>query len=138
MSKPYTGGCACRAIRYEVTGEPIVNVDCQCRQCQRSSGGGHTSNMTFRGAAVKLSGEASRWQVTGEGGTVKSNAFCPTCGSPVYMTFPDMPDIFIVRPASLDEPERYSPQLVTWTDAAQPWDRIDPALPSFPKMPPAG
>src|SRR5690606_25346164 len=69
MSKPYTGGCACGAIRYEVSGEPIVMVDCQCRQCQRSSGGGHTSNMTFSGAEVKLSGEASRFEATGEGGT---------------------------------------------------------------------
>ena len=138
MSKPYTGGCACGAIRYEVSGEPMVMVDCQCRQCQRTSGGGHTSNMTFQGAEVKLTGEASRFETTGDGGTVKSSAFCPVCGSPVYMTFPAMPDIFIVRPASLDEPDRYRPQLVTWTAAAQHWDRVDPAVQAFDRMPPAG
>ena len=41
MSEAYTGGCGCGAIRYEITGEPIVQNDCQCRDCQRKSGTGH-------------------------------------------------------------------------------------------------
>ena len=41
MSKAFTGGCACGAIRYEITAEPIGMNDCQCRQCQRKSGTGH-------------------------------------------------------------------------------------------------
>ena len=138
MSKPYTGGCACGAVRYEITGEPIVMVDCQCRQCQFESGTGRASHVTFKAAEVKLSGEASHWDMVGDGGTRKRRAFCPTCGAPVYMTFPDASDIFIVKPASLDDPSRYKPQMVTWTAAAQPWDRLDPTLPAFGKMPPAG
>jgi hypothetical protein len=137
MSRTYTGGCACGAIRYEISGEPIVMVDCQCRQCRRATGGGHGSYLTFSGAEVKLTGEASRFEATGDGGTVKSSGFCPACGSPVFMTFPANPDIFVVRPASLDDPAGYRPQFVTWTAAAQAWDRVDPALPSFDRMPPA-
>ena len=38
MSDPYTGGCACGAISYSVSGDPVAMVDCQCRQCQRDSG----------------------------------------------------------------------------------------------------
>jgi hypothetical protein len=41
MSETYTGGCACGAIRYEISAEPVVMNDCQCRQCQRESGTGH-------------------------------------------------------------------------------------------------
>ena len=40
MSKPYTGGCACGAIRYEISAEPIAMNDCQCRDCQSTSGTG--------------------------------------------------------------------------------------------------
>ena len=43
MSKPYTGGCACGAIRYEIPSEPLVMTDCQCRDCQQRSGTGHGS-----------------------------------------------------------------------------------------------
>lgn len=136
MNKPYAGGCTCGAIRYEVVGEPVTSGDCQCRQCQRQSGTGHSSYLTFVGATVGLSGEPSHWRYVGDGGTVKSCAFCPTCGAPLYITFPDMPDVFVIRAASLDEPSRYKPDSVLWTAAAQPWDHIDPALRKFEKMPP--
>ncbi len=136
MSKPYTGGCACGAIRYEISGEPIVMVDCQCRQCQQESGTGHASHLTFKGAGVTVSGQATLWTMAGDGGTVKSRAFCPTCGAPVYMAFPAMPDIFIVKPASLDEPARYKPQMVLFTSSGHAWDHVDPVIPHFPKMPP--
>ena len=136
MSNTFTGGCACRAIRYEIRGEPAVMLDCQCRQCQRDSGTGHQSHLTFVAVDVKIEGAASHWNSVGDGGTVKERAFCPLCGSAVYMTFPDMPEVFIVTPSSLDDPERYSPQMITWTAAAQTWDRVDPSLPRFEKMPP--
>jgi hypothetical protein len=136
MSQPYTGGCACGAIRYDIAAEPMMMSDCQCSQCQRQSGTGHSSYLNFPRAAVTLKGEARAWEVTGEGGTVKSCAFCPTCGSPVYMTFPAMPDLFIVRAGSLDDPGRYQPQMIFWTAAGHAWDRTDPALPKFEKLPP--
>ena len=135
MSKSFTGGCACGAIRYEVSGDPMMS-DCRCRQCQHESGTGHTSNLTFMGATVKVEGKASSWNTVGEGGTAKSSTFCPTCGSPVYMTFPDMPDIFLIRAGSLDDPDQYNPQMVLWTTRSRAWDQIDKALPKFDKMPP--
>ena len=136
MTEPYTGGCACGAIRYKVSAEPAVMVECQCRQCQRDSGTGHQSHLTFVAAPVEVWGEASRWERVGDGGTRKSRAFCPTCGAPVYLTFPDMPEVFIPTAASLDDPGRYQPQIATWAAAAQPWDHLDPGIAKFERMPP--
>lgn len=137
MSKPYTGGCACGAIRYEIAGEPLVCVDCQCRDCSRESGTGHASHLVFLRANVNLSGRASLWDMTADSGNIKTRAFCPTCGSPVYMTFAANPAILTVRAASLDDPHLYRPQMVTYHDSSYAWDQIDPALPVFAKMPPA-
>ena len=137
MNKPYTGGCACGAIHYEISAEPLVMNDCQCRDCQRKSGTGHGSYLTFADRkTVKLEGQARHWDIVGDSGGVKTRAFCPTCGSPVYMTFKSMPDLFTVHAGSLDEPGRYKPQLVTYTVSGHAWDHIDPALPKFEKMPP--
>jgi len=137
MSEAYGGGCACGAIRYEISGEPMVSNDCQCRDCQRRSGTGHGSYLTFPSRAqVKLTGEAKQWDVVGDSGNVKTHAFCPTCGSPVYLTFAAAPDFFTVHAASLDDPRRYKPQMVTYRVRGHALDFIDPDVPKFDKMPP--
>ena len=136
MSQAYTGGCACGAIRYEIDGEPIFMNECQCRDCQRKSGTGHGSYLTFPANGVKLGGEATRWDIVADSGNVKTRAFCPTCGSPVYMTFAAMPGVFTVHAASLDDPGRYRPQAVTYAARGHAWDHLDPAIPTFETMPP--
>ncbi|MES2056880.1 MAG: GFA family protein [Pseudomonadota bacterium] len=137
MSEPYTGGCACGAIRYDISAEPLVSNHCQCRDCQRKSGTGHGSYMTFaQRRDVTLAGDATHWEIVGASGNVKTRSFCPTCGSPVYLTFAAMPDLFTIHAASLDDPGRYVPQIVTYTSSGHAWDRLDPALPTFDKMPP--
>lgn len=137
MNKPYTGGCACGALRYEISGEPLVSVECQCRDCSRESGTGHGSHLVFLRTGVNLSGKASLWDMTADSGNIKTRGFCPTCGSPVYMTFAAKPEIFSVRAASLDDPSRYSPQLITYRARGYAWDKIDPTLTAFEKMPTA-
>ena len=135
MQKTYSGGCACGAIRYEITGEPVAMLDCQCRQCQRDSGTGHQSHLQFVGAQMTSVGAASNWQSIGDGGTVKRRGFCPTCGSPVFLTFPAMPEVLIVTPSSLDDPAIFGPTHVTWSSSGHAWDHLNPALPQFDKMP---
>jgi len=137
MSKPYMGGCACGAIRYQISGQPVFMNDCLCRDCQRRSGTGHGSYLTFTGRKdVKLQGEARHWGLAGDSGNIKTHAFCPTCGSPVYLTFAAMPDLFTVHAASLDDPDRFTPQVVTYGVRGQRWDHVDPTLPRFDRMPP--
>jgi hypothetical protein len=136
MSHAYTGGCACGAIRYEISGEPIFQNDCQCRDCQHKSGTGHGSYLTFPKAGVKQTGEAKLWDIVADSGKTNSRAFCPTCGSPVYILFRASPDVFTIHAASLDDPNRYQPQAVTYTSRGHEWDRLDPTLMKFEKMPP--
>lgn len=136
MSKTYAGGCACGAIRYEIAAEPIFSNDCQCRDCQQTSGTGHGSYLSFPGRKdVKLEGNAATWKMVADNGNVKTRAFCPTCGAPVYMTFSDAPDVFTIHAASLDDASRYHPQAVTYTVRGHAWDHLDPALPKFERMP---
>lgn len=135
MSEPYTGGCACGAVRYEIPGEPVLMHDCQCLDCQRESGTGHGSHLTFLRTGVKVEGEARHWVMVADSGNVKTRSFCPTCGSPVYLTSVNNPDFFSVRAASLDDPGRYKPQLVAYRTRGHAWDHLDPALPTFDEMP---
>lgn len=136
MTKSYIGGCACGAIRYEATGTPLVELHCQCLDCQKRSGTGHSSYLTFaEGAEVAVMGAARTWRVAGDSGADKHHAFCPTCGTPVYLTFPARPDLIAIHAASLDDPSQFSPQMVTYGARAWPWDTMDSALRTFERMP---
>lgn len=136
MTTPYTGGCSCGALRYEITAEPFQQNDCQCRQCQVESGTGHASYLAFPRTAAQLAGAPSKYEFVGDGGTVKTRCFCAACGTPVWLTFPQMPDLIAVRAGTLDDPSRFQSQFVLWTAAGQGWDRLDPGLAKFERMPP--
>ena len=139
MSNAFSGGCACGAIRYEISAEPVFTNHCQCRDCQQTSGAGHGSYLTFPSRkAVKLTGKATHWDKVADSGNVKTRGFCPSCGTPVYLTFAAMPELFTIHAASLDDPTRFKPQVVTYRVRGYDWDHVNPTLPAFDKMPPAG
>lgn len=136
MTMAYSGGCACGEIRYEIRCDPIVQSHCQCRHCQQRSGTGHGSYLVFTGRGeAQITGQPSTWRLAGDSGAEKIHAFCPTCGSPVFLTFVAMPDLIAVHAASLDEPGRFAPQMVTYGISGHGWDTIDPALTIHPRMP---
>ena len=137
-SNPYTGGCACGAVRYSTSQAPVFQNHCQCRDCQRRSGTGHGSWLTFAARAdMTITGEATEWQVAGDSGNIKMHAFCPVCGTSVYLRFAAMPELISVPAGSLDAPERFAPQALTYQVRAQPWDAITPGLQTFERMPTA-
>lgn len=136
MAEPYTGGCACGAIRYEASGEPVFQNHCQCRDCRARSGTGHSSFLTFaQRTEIKITGNTAAWSVAGDSGNEKVHAFCPTCGAPVYLTFSAMPDFVAIHAGSLDEPARFNPQAVTYSARRCAWDIMDPSLQQFEQMP---
>jgi hypothetical protein len=84
---------------------------------------------------MRITGSTSHWELAGDSGNLKSHAFCPVCGTQVYLTFAAMPDFIAVPATSLDDPSRFEPQVLTYGVSALPWDRIDPSLKAFERMP---
>ncbi|WP_018701177.1 GFA family protein [Amorphus coralli] len=137
MSMTYSGGCACGAVRYETASAPIFQNHCQCRDCQHASGTGHASYLTFPDRSfVTISGKVITWTTIADSGHEKTHAFCPVCGSPVYLTLAVMPDVLAVHAASLDDPGRFQPEAVTYAGRGLPWDTLDPSLQTFETVPP--
>jgi hypothetical protein len=87
-------------------------------------------------AAVKITGEVKWFDVKADSGNMASRGFCPNCGSPLFGKPSGMPSpILGLRVASLDDPSQYPPGMDIYTDSAQAWDYMNPALPKVPKMP---
>ena len=136
MTSPYTGGCACGAVRYQTPHAPVFQNHCQCRDCQRRSGTGHGSWLTFPARSeMALTGTVTEWLVAADSGNTKIHGFCPVCGTPVSLRFAAMPELIAVPAGSLDEPSRFTPQVLTYRARAPAWDTVDQSLPAFERMP---
>ncbi len=131
----YAGGCACGAIRYETSAEPLLAANCHCTDCQHASGTGMVSVLMFPKEGFSQEGEATYHEVTADSGRWIKRGFCANCGSPVLTLAEMAPDGIIVKAGSLDDPSLYQPGMHIYTSSAQPWDAIHDDLTKFPKMP---
>jgi len=136
---PFSGGCACGAIRYESKAEPVLMLHCHCRDCQRASGGPYSSYVIVPADAFKiLQGSPHFHASPSEAGGKTHRGFCSDCGSPVVVKTDSAPDIMAIRTASLDDPSWFNSQMDVWISDAHPWDQMNPALPKFERYPPSG
>ena len=128
-----TGGCACGAIRYAGTAEPLLALNCHCRACQRASGAAFAAIIRLPAAAFTVTKGAPKfYTVPGDSGNRVSRGFCPECGSPLFSRLSGLPDVVGVRVGSLDDPSCYRPTMDMFVARAQPWDHMNPELPKFP------
>jgi len=138
MSKTISGGCLCGAVRYETAAEPMVAGHCQCLDCRKSSGSGHCSHLGVPEAGLTVTGALTGYDKPADSGNVVTRKFCPACGAAVLSTNSGMAGMVFLRASSLDDPEVFQPQAVVYASRGPSWDTLDPALPSFPEMPPQG
>ena len=75
--------------------------------------------------------------MTADSGNTIRRGFCANCGAPVTGATTGLPDVTMISVGSLDDPSVFKPEFVCYAIRGHAWDLIDPALPSFPKMPPA-
>ncbi len=135
MDHPYSGGCACGAIRYSCAAGPAFSWNCHCRDCQRASGTAFCAVLYVPRAALSIAGQATYYEVRAESGRRVSRGFCPTCGSPLFIQADLVPDLQGLWAASLDQPARFEPQVDVWASRRQPWDAMTPTLPKIAEAP---
>lgn len=136
MAVEFEGGCLCGAVRYQSAADPVVVGHCHCDDCRRSSGSGHCTHLGVPKPAFSVTGKVTIFEKPADSGNIVGRAFCPACGAAVYSVNSSLPDLMFVRASSLDDLEICKPQLVVYASRAASWDHMDPALPSFPEMPP--
>lgn len=136
MSKSFQGCCLCGAVHYECSADPLMSGHCQCVDCRKSSGTGHSSHLAVPRPSVTISGDVAVYDKAADSGHIVSRAFCPRCGSPIYSLNDAMPDLIFLRASSLDDLEVFRPQMIVYASRGASWDTFDANLPRFDKMPP--
>jgi hypothetical protein len=120
-----TGGCMCRAVRYELKSEPFDCGWCHCRTCQLNSG---APAMAF--ASVKQGDwVATRGQASIR--TIRSSSFghrssCGECGTPLYVRVDHQPETIDFSIVTLDEPDTVRPEFhIFWSSKIDWFDPGD-------------
>jgi hypothetical protein len=135
MTAPFSGGCACRAIRYVCSSAPVAMLNCHCADCQRSSGAPFASGVIVRVSDVAISGTANMHSVRASSGSLVSREFCSECGSPLFTRGEAAPEVMSIRFSTLDNSSEFEPALDIWTSSAQPWVCLSQRIPHFPHSP---
>ena len=83
MNVPFTGGCACGAIRYRCSGAPRYMGNCHCRDCRQATGSAYFPCVLVQESEFTLeSGEPSWFERPADKGHPMHRGFCAACGSP--------------------------------------------------------
>jgi len=131
-----TGGCLCKAVRYEISSDPVATRVCWCRDCQYWAAGNGTVNVIFNKDSMKLTGTLTDYTSGAASGSHMHRSFCAKCGTPVLSEAEERPTMVIVRAGTLDDPEVAKPGGTIWVKSAPTWACINETLPRFDAQPP--
>jgi len=129
------GGCTCRAVRYRLRRAPMIVHCCHCRWCQRETGSAFVLNALIESEAVELTAEPPELVATpSNSGKGQLIARCPVCRVAVWSHYGGMGDILsFVRVGTLDEPDRFPPDVHIYTESKQPWVMLPAGARAFPQ-----
>ena len=130
MGSHLEGGCACGAVRYRLTAEPIIVHCCHCLNCQRQTGSAFVINVLVETDRVELlAGEPVPVPVPRtEGEQVVWR--CPDCQVAVYSEY-STPAVRFVRAGTLDDPAQVTPDVHIFTRSKLPWVELPESVPAF-------
>jgi len=129
------GGCACRAVRYRLARTPLIVHCCHCRWCQRETGSAFVINALIETAHLaRLSGQPELVLTPSNSGKGQTIARCPSCRIALWSHYAGLGErLSFVRVGTLDEPDRFAPDVHIYTESKQPWVVIPAAARSFPQ-----
>ncbi len=131
----FEGGCTCRAVRYRMTGTPLFVHCCHCRWCQRETGAAFALNaMIEADRVVLLHGMLEVINTPSNSGKGQKISRCLVCKVALWSNYAGGSDaIRFVRVGTLDEPDRFPPDIHIFTSSKQPWVVLLETTPAVPE-----
>jgi hypothetical protein len=123
MEESFEGGCDCRHVRYRMTARPLFVHCCHCRWCQRESGSAFALNALIESDRVQvLQGSPESVPTPSASGKGQKIVRCPHCRIALWSHYAGAGDaIKFVRVGTLDDPDRFPPDVHIFTASKQPW-----------------
>jgi len=122
--------CHCGQLRVEVAGDPLAVSICNCLACQRRTGSAFGMQAGFKKDQVQVAGRFSDYARTSDEADRKVHVFhfCPDCGSQVFYTEPDDPDLVVVSIGSFADPSFPPPSESGYDSRRHPWVELPDSI----------
>lgn len=130
-----TGQCLCGDVKFAADGEVTFQANCHCSDCRQATGATFATLLFMQRADVTISGETSSYSHKVDSGNVLHKHFCPRCGSQVYGTSKNSPDMIALRAGCINEQEEVKPQVNVFAGSKMDCTIMDPDLPAPERMP---
>lgn len=123
MRKENEGGCFCGEIRYKITGEPVIQLFCFCKDCRAISGtDGYAGYMINDSDFMLTKGTPkTHKKISREHRTVIRH-FCGNCGSNLWGKTEF--GLISIAAGSLDDPNLFRPTKNVFVQDAPTWARV--------------
>src|SRR5215831_4658998 len=127
------GRCACGAITYELTSDPLIVHACHCRDCQRLTGTAFVTNIWIERNMVEAKGpEPKSFRLAGGSGRAHDVFFCGECGTFMWSRYHGAPgDFLFVRAGTLENPDAVRPDVQIFTRSKVPWLELPKDVPAY-------
>ena len=131
----FTGSCHCGEISYTFSGEPLRQVNCHCKNCQKTSGGPYLANIFVSEDNLLIKGSPKVYQHLADSGNQMTKKFCGNCGAQMFSLGSGRPGIVIIRGGTIDNLEIIQPTLNIFVSSKIPSTPLNESLSTFEKMP---
>jgi len=131
-----SGRCYCGAIRYQASGDPVIKVQCHCRECQYLSGGNANLTIGIPADGFRYTQGTPKRFARSDLDNPVTREFCPECGTQLLTKAPAaLPDVMLVKVGTLDDPSVFTPDMAIFAADKQAFHHIPEGMPAFAAMP---
>lgn len=116
-----TGGCECKTIRYQYSGEPLTCYACHCTDCQTISGSAFGMSMIVNEKDFQVMEGEMTINTVDKNGIQVNRHYCDKCGVIFYFSASEYAGIVALKPGTFDDTSWFRPVAHVWTRSAQPW-----------------
>lgn len=129
------GGCYCGQVRFACEGDPMMQAQCHCRECQYITGGAPNLFMLMPAAGFSWTKAEPKAFTRSDIEGAVTREFCPECGTHMVTRRPGLPAV-IVKVGTLDDPALFEgPQMAIYMVDAQPFHTLAEGLATFERLP---
>ena len=129
-----TGGCICGQVKYQIIDKPLFTQACHCKDCKVLTGSSYVVNSSILENTLIVEGEVSSTELKAGSGASYKTYFCTKCGNYDYADYDSAVGRLTVRTKTLDNAEKFPPQVHIFTKDKDPWLNLSEDIICFKEM----